>query len=321
MKGFENRTLEVYNFSLFDVNDLATKVNYSNIDGKDLFSVIKENILTFFEGIGPLNLGGRTIRISSENNSPVLKTNLKLGLITGKVNIGDDDGKEQDLTEGVKKQKTVYVKKKGTYVQRPFFFMIVVPKNKKTGMLIFEKEGNHSCKKTFVKALSFMIKTKYTGVVIKEENYIEDDIIKNYIENGEYNSIKITRHNLPKDLCDKYLGDYEEAGEYELQLIIKTKGETDFKPATKKKVLNNMETYQGFFNSKEFDAIGFDDNTNLKIVSTFEGTTKTIDLSDTMRIRPYYTVNVKIGSNGFSDLNSILDESTKLVKSFNNGIL
>lgn len=321
MKEFERRTLEVYNFSLFDVNDLTTKVNYSNIDGKDLFLIVKKNILPFFESIGPLNLEGKTIRISSENNSPILRTNTKVGLITGKVNIGDDDGKEQDLTEGVKKQKTVYVKKRGTYVQRPFFFMIAMPKNKKTGMLVFEKDGNHSCKKTFVKALSVMIKSKYGGVIMKEENYIEDDIIKNYIEKGEYNSIKITRQNLPKDLCDKYLGDYEEAGEYELELTIKTKGGTDFKDATKKKVLDNMETYDGFFNSKEFDAIGFDDNTNLKIVSTFEGTTKTIDLSDTMRIRPYYSINVKIGSNGFADLDSIFDESVKLVKSFNNGIL
>lgn len=195
--------------------------------------------------------------------------------------------------------------------------MIIIPKNKKTGFLLFEREGNFSCKKIFCRALHSLVKEKLSGLIFKDENFIEDEIIKNFIEKGDYNSISISRKNLPKDLCDKYLGEYEDGGEYEIQLVIKTKKGTDFKDFTKKKVLENMEKYDGFFNSKEFQNMGFDDTTNLKVVSTLEGTTKTIDLSDTMKIRPYYSIDVKLDKKGFADFDSIRDESVKLVKSLN----
>ncbi|MEZ7500787.1 hypothetical protein QO200_18895 [Flavobacterium sp. Arc3] len=159
------------------------------------------------------------------------------------------------------------------------------------------------------------------SLLLRDENYIEEEIIQNYIEKGEYNSINLTRKNIPRDLCDKYLGGYEEAGEYELELVIKTKKGTDFKDVTKQKILNNMENNNGFFNTKEFDSIGFDNSSTLKIVSTFDGTTKTIDLSDTMKIRPYYTIKVELDGKGFADFESIRNEAIGLVKGFNLGLL
>lgn len=315
------RSLEVYNFSLYDKNDLKTRVDYANIYGNDLFDVLKNNMPQYFENISPEKLSQKTIKINSEEEKPVFKTNSNLRIITGKIKIGDDDGKEIEHTKGAKKQTVVYVKQKGIYVHRPFFFMIIIPKNTKTGFILLEKEGYYSCKKIFCKALSILIKNKMSGLVFKDENYVEDEIVKNYIEKGEYNRINITRKNIPRDLCDKYLGGYEEAGEYELELVIKTKKGTDFKDVTKQKILKNMEQYNGFFNTKEFEDIGFDDTTTLKVVSTFDGTTKTIDLSDTMKIRPYYTIDVELDNKGFADFDSIRNEAIGLVKGFNLGLL
>lgn len=315
------RSLEVYNFSLYDRNDLETRVDYTNIYGNDLFDVLKNNMPQFFENISPDKLSQKTIKINNEEEKPVFKTNSNLRVITGKIKIGDDDGKEIEHTKGAKKQTVVYIKHKGVYVHRPFFFMIIIPKNKKSGFILLEKEGYYSCKKIFCKALAMLIKSKMSGLVFKDENYVEDEIVKNFIEKGEYSRINITRKNIPRDLCDKYLGGYEEAGEYELELIIKTKGGTDFKDVTKQKILQNMEKYDGFFNSKEFEDIGFDDSTTLKVVSTFDGTTKTIDLSDTLKIRPYYTIDVELDNKGFADFNSIKNEAIGLVKGFNLGLL
>lgn len=315
------RSLEVYNFSLYDKNDLNTRVDYAKIYGNDLFDILKNNMTQYFENIGPEKLSQKTIKIDSEGEKPVFKTNSNLRIITGKIKIGDDDGKEIEHTKGARKQTVVYVKQKGVYAHRPFFFMIIIPKNKKIGFILLEKEGYYSCKKIFCKALSILIKNKMSGLVFKDENYVEDEIVKNYIEKGEYNRINITRKNIPRDLCDKYLGGYEEAGEYELELVIKTKKGTDFKDVTKQKILKNMEQYNGFFNTKEFEDIGFDDTTTLKVVSTFDGTTKTIDLSDTMKIRPYYTIDVDLDNKGFADFESIRNEAIGLVKGFNLGLL
>lgn len=315
------RSLEVYNFSLFDKNDLDTRMDYCNINDNDLFDILKKNMTQYFENIGPEKLSKKTIKIDSDGEKPIFKANANLRILTGKVKIGDDDGKELELTKGAKKQTVVYVKEKGVYIHRPFFFMILIPKNKKIGFIVLEKEGYYSCKKIFCKALSILIKEKMSGLLFRDENYIEDEIIKNFVEKGEYNSINISRKNLPRDLCDKYFGGYEEGGEYELELVLRTKKGTDFKDVTKQKILNNMENYDGFFNTKEFEDIGFDDSTSLKVVSTFDGTTKTIDLSDSMKIRPYYTISVELDNKGFADFESIRNEAIGLVKGFNLGLI
>lgn len=315
------RSLEVYNFSLYDKSDLETKIDYSNVNGLDLFNILKDNIPEYFQNIGPDKLSQKTIKIDIDDKTTVFKSNPKLRILTGKVKIGDDDGKELELTKGSKKQTVVYVKQKGIYIHRPFFFMIIMPKNKKIGFLLVEKEGYYSCKKILCKALSILIKDKMAGLVFSDENYIEDEIIKNFIEKGEYNSINISRKDIPRDLCNKYLGGYEEGGEYELELTIKAKRGTDFADGTKKRILDNMENYDGFFTSSEFNDLGFDDSTTLKIVSTFDGTTKTIDLSDTNKIRPYYTISVDLDTKGFADFVSIRQEAISLVRSFNLGLL
>jgi hypothetical protein len=311
------RSLEVYNFSLFDKNDLATKIDYSNVFNNDLFDVFKNNIVQYFENIGPEKLSKKTIKVDSDGTNPIFKSNSSLRIITGKIKIGDDDGKEIEHTKGAKKQTVVYVKEKGVYAHRPFFFMIIIPKNKKIGFIILEKEGAFSCKKVFCQAISILVKEKMSGLLFRYENYVEDEIVKNFIEKGKYNSINISRKNLPRDLCDKYLGGYEENGEYELELTIKAKKGADFTEVTKKKILTSMEKYDGFFNTKEFNDIGFDDTTTLKVNSTYDGTTKTIDLSETLRIRPYYTIDVSLDSKGFADFDSIRNEAIGLLKGFN----
>ena len=139
----EKRNLEVYNFSLYKSDDLKTKIDYCDVFGKDLFELLKKDIITFFDSLGPEQLNKKTINIDSVNEKSVLKTNSTLRLITGKIKVGDDDGKEQDFTNAGKKKEIVYVKKKGVYARRPYFFMIIIPKNKKVGFIVLEKDGIH----------------------------------------------------------------------------------------------------------------------------------------------------------------------------------
>lgn len=317
----EKRNLEVYSFSLFSNEDLKTKVDYCDVFGKDLFELLKNDIVSFFDSLGPDQLDRKTINIDSIDNKPIIKTNSTLRLITGKIKIGDDDGKEQDFTKAGKKKEVVYIKKKGIYARRPFFFMMVIPKNKKVGFIILEKEGNHSCKNTFIKALQIFVKQKMSSMLLREEKYIEDEIVENYILNGKYDKITITRNNLPKDLCDKYLGDYKEDGEYQIELNIVSKKGSDFGKNVKQKILKNLKNYDGYFSSKEFKNIGFDEKSEIKIVSTLDKNKKTIDLSDTMKIRPYYQIDVNIDNTGFSDFEDISKKSIELLRSFEKGIL
>ena len=172
-----------------------------------------------------------------------------------------------------------------------------------------------------MKALQIFVKQKMSSLLFREEKFIEDEIIENYIINGHYDKISLKRSKLPKDLCDKYLGDYEEDGEYEIELNIISKKGADFGKNVKKRILDNMNNYEGFFSSDDFKDIGFDKNSDIKIVSRIENNKKTIDLSDTMKIRPYYQVYVKNDATGFSDFDDISKEAIELVKSFDKGFL
>ena len=83
------RSLEVYNFSLFDKNDMNTRMDYCSINNNDLYDVLKNNIPQYFENIGPEKLSKKTIKIDNDGANIIFKSNSKLRIITGKIKIGN----------------------------------------------------------------------------------------------------------------------------------------------------------------------------------------------------------------------------------------
>jgi len=314
----EKRKLEVYTFNLFEKRKPDTKIDFKDVFGKDLFSTVHKGLINFLDDLPPKFIGGKTIKIAQNGNGKsILEKNESLKIISGKLKIGDDDGKEQTFVTADKKKDLVYTKKKGVSAERPFFFMMLFPENKKYGFIVLEREGKHSCKRTFIQAFKIFVRERFSNLIVRESNFIEDEVVKNYLTKGKYNSIKIIRQHLPKELSDKYLGEFHSEGDYEIQLNIVPKKKTTFPKSTKRKILKSIETYDGFFESPDFKDIGFDENTNIKVESTYDGNTKTIDLSDTMKIRPYYVVDVEINDQGFSKYKSIKSQAINLIKGFN----
>lgn len=165
------------------------------------------------------------------------------------------------------------------------------------------------------------VRNLFSTLDIKIENFVEDEIIKEYLLKGDYNSIILTRHLLAKEKSTQYFRKYESKGEYKVEMNIIPKNGAVIPLITKKVIASNLENKTGFFSNKEFKDIGFDEDTNIKVVSTYNGNTRTIDLEDVFKMRPYYSINVSINAKGFSDFDSIKKEAIKLIRELNLNII
>lgn len=318
----DHRKLELYTFNVHQNRKPGLSPLLENIQNIDFYTELKNNFINFVDTFPPNFLDNKTCRIE-KNNSKIssFKFNDTSRYISGKICIGEDDGKEQDVVKNNKNKDKLYTKSKGESIERPFFFMVILPLNKKYGFLVLEREGKHSIKSVMCKLLIAFLRNKFDSLNIKYTNFIEDKIIKEYLENGQYNSIILSRNFLAKEKSEQYLGEYESEGEYKIEVVITPTKGAKIPLFTKRKVLSNLNEKTGFFNGEEFKEIGFDEETNIKVVSTYNNNTRTIDLEDTMKVRPYYIIETKINSKGFSDFESINVESIKLVKELTLNIL
>ncbi len=321
----ENRKLEIYTFIAHPNRKPTENVILENVFGNDLYVKLKNGFPNFVDTFPPLQIDDKTAKIEKiKNNNEVksiFKFNDSLRYIAGKIMIGDDDGKEQDVVESNKEKTVLYTKKKGQSVERPYYFMIIVPLGLKYGFIVLEREGKHSAKGVFDKLFRKFVHENLSGLNCKISNFVESEIIKEYLEFGQYNSITLSQKIISSDKAEQYLGTYIDGSKYKVELRIIPLENSVIPFNTKKRILKNLENNEGFFEGTEFRNIGFDDDANVKVVATKDGNTRTIDLEDTFKVRPYYVINVANNNKGFSEFKNINKEAKKLIRGFDLNIL
>jgi hypothetical protein len=320
----ENRKLEVYTFIAHPNRKPTDNVTLEDVYGTDLYKKLKEKFADYVDTFPPINIDGKTTKIEKKKKDgrfkSVFKTDDTLRYISGKIKIGDDDGKEQDVVENNKEKTVLYTKKKGQTVERPYYFMIITPLALKYGFIVLEREGKHSPKSVFDKLFKKFIHDNLSELNIKISNFVESEIIKEYLQDGTYNSIILSQKIVSSDKAEQYLGSYIQGAKYKVEMRIIPLENSAIPVITKRRILKNLEKNDGFFEGNDFKSIGFDDNSNVKVVATKNGNTRTIDLDDTLKVRPYYIIDVADDEKGFSDFKEINKESIKLIKSFDKNI-
>lgn len=321
----DNRKLEVYTFVAHPNRKPNEAVLLEDVYGNDLYEKLKNNFADFVDTFPPQGLEGKTVKIEKnmidDITTSIFKSKDSLRYISGKIKIGADDGKEQDVVQNNTDKTVLYIKRKGQAVERPFYFFIVLPLALKYGFIILEREGNHSAKGVFDKLLKKFISDNLSELNLKISNFVESNIIQEYLEGGTYNSIVLSQKIVSSDLAEQYLGSYIDGAKYKVEMRIIPLENAVIPYFTKRKILNNLENNDGFFEGDDFKNIGFDDDAEVKVIVTKDGNTRTIDLSDTNKIRPYYNVEVPNEDKGFSDFKKINKEALKLVRSFGLNII
>jgi len=317
----ENRKLEVHTFHLVDKKNKDLIINPENVSGIDFFDTLKNNFIDFVDSLPPSDIWERTSKIEVKAGSKIFKFNDDVRYVSGKIKIGNDQNKEQDVVSTNKKKDVLYTIGKGESVERPYYFMVILPAKKNRGFIVIEREGRHTMKRIFSRILEKFVSEKLSTAKIEIKGFVEDKIIRDYLENGDYERITLNRSIIPNDLSERYLGKFHQTGKYQVQLNIIPKEKTLFPLFAKQKILRNLDSYDGFFEDEHLKELGFDENSDIKVVTTLHGNTRTIDLRDTFKMRPYYLIAVNIDSKGFSDFDNINRESATLLKSFNLDIL
>jgi hypothetical protein len=321
----DNRRFEVYTFIAHPKRKPTENISLEDVYGNDLYEKLKNEFADFVDTFPPDKIEKKTTKIEKilvdEKIKSIFKSKDLLRYISGKIKIGDDDGKEQDVVENNKDKTLLYTKKKGQSVERPYYFMIITPLKMKYGFIILEREGKHSAKRIFEILLKKFVSEKLSDLNLKLSNFVESEIIKEFLEKGEYNKIILSQKIVSNDKSEQYLGTYLDGSKYKVELSITPVDGTKIPIFTRNRILKNLNSNNGFFEGKEFKDIGFDEDSNLKVISTYNGNTRTIDLEDTFKIRPYYNIEVENDTKGFSDFNSINEEAMKLLKSFNLNII
>jgi hypothetical protein len=321
----ENRKLEVYTFIAHPNRKPTENLILEDVFGNDLYVKLKNKFPNFVDTFPPIQIDDKTAKIEKVKNGrevkSIFKFNDSLRYVAGKIMIGDDDGKEQDVVESNKEKTVLYTKKKGQSVERPYYFIVIVPLGLKYGFIVLEREGKHSAKGVFDKLFRKFIHENLSGLNCKISNFVESEIIKQYLEFGQYNSITLSQKIVSSDKAEQYLGTYIDGSKYRVELRIIPLENSVIPFNIKKRILKNLENNEGFFEGNEFKNIGFDDDANVKVVATKDGNTRTIDLEDTFKVRPYYIINVSNNNKGFSEFKDINKEAKKLIKGFDLNIL
>lgn len=310
----EERKLEVLKFNITPKGEASKFINMSSISGADLMTTFFADFIPYIEDLEPDEKNKRIVKVGSHFSKHEM-----IRSITGIIETGNY-GKEENVVDITQKPDSPPVFKihKNHSVQKPFFFLICIPVLKNEGIIILERVGQYGIKSIFTYMVQAFVSHKFPEYKAHFSPFIDDQVVENYIKKGQYNSISLTRHSLPGDIADRYgLGNFE-THDFVVELTIKAKGKKAITGNAKRRILKLFESsYGGFFTSEDFSNLGFDDSAKIKVNATYNQSKRTIDLSDTMKFRPYYDITVALSASGHSDFNSINTEAIRLLKDLN----
>lgn len=315
----EKRNLEVIKFHLSPKGDKKEKVLMSEIGDEDLIDIVFNEFVSYIDDYPTDERNKRVVKLlKNVDGNSFFKRKNNTRTICGIIETGRY-GKEENVVDVDKADgEPVFKIHKNHSVQKPFFFLVCISNLKKDGIIILEREGVLGIKQVFTRVLKDFIKSKFEDYTLHLSNFIDNQIVKNYIEKGDYNSIKLIRHSLPADVAERYGLDRLETDDFVLELTIRTKGKRKILGNSRKRIIEMFEnSVSGFFVSEELSDVGFDEKSIVKVNSTFNDSTRTIDMSDTMKFKPYYEVNIDINDSGHSEFQSIEKEALNLLADFN----
>ena len=316
----EERKLEVLRFYITSKENKQEKLPLCDIEGIDLLDNIFTNLIPFIDDLPPDERNKRVVQLGKDpKGASIFHKKDSIRSISGIIETGKY-GKEENVVDiNKKKDETpVFRMMKNHALQKPFFFLICVSSKKNEGLIFLEREGQFGIKQIFTLILSKYITLNFPEHTFHFSNFIDQEFVKKFINDGVYNKIRLVRNSLPGDIAEKYGLETFETDDFVLELSIRSKGKRRIGGNARKRIQEIFENNpDGFFTSEDFRKIGFDDEASIHVNSTYKNSSRTINLSDTLKFRPYYDIKVEITSTGHSDFRSIEGECVQLLNDFN----
>ncbi len=304
--------LEVYTFRI------RQKGEEDYISFFDTFAE-KKDITNFITGFIKYN---DTLNIdeahqkSIQFKSKTLTANSAKGIFSGIIESGDY-GTESILVNRTTK-KQVYTKKRDDIDIKPFYYLIWVPKIDNVAFIMLQRTGIYGINSIFTSTLRDYIISKHPSLMVDFAPFVSKQLAQTYLTNGALKQISLRRFNLPADVIEQLgLKEYdEEVLSVEIKITSKKSG-FSFGDRVGKFIDNKNGK---FFNIESLKNLGMDGEHEEKVKVKLGGSTRTIDLSDTLEIRPYFDIdeqvekNVTTGHPTFESINEIANQYVEDIK-------
>ena len=221
-------------------------------------------------------------------------------------------GYEADLYN-VETDAVSYQRNRTDAEMMPFYFLAELPVELDEGVILLQRRSNLGIRTAFLQDFSMFFEKKYLGLKVEFNHLIPPNLINEYLQGGRLTKVRLIRYALPPDLEDIYdnVGHVEVAGTAEMVFAprrgnsLPLIGRVQDILTGKKKVTELVEI-PGY----EYD--------NAKVELEIGDKRKTLDLSDTMKMRAYIDItdDVLIGEDGFPVFYSIEIVAEGLLGSF-----
>jgi hypothetical protein len=279
--------LELYTFRIRE----KRSDDFLNLDSffgeSDFFAFFQEYISTLDQELLVNESQKKSLQFVSDNISIAFENRT----ISGVVESGDY-GVESRIVDRTSKKEN-YRKMVDDLDIKPFYFLILAPKRHNKGLLVLQRLGGFGINALFTYHFEKYFKMKYEGLLVEFNPFVSKELAKAFIENGAIKEISLKRYSLPSDLIDKLglTNHREDVLSIELRITAKQKRFLPFNGRVDKFIKNPNAR---LFEIGELEKLGFDGTHKSSIKVKVGTNTRTVDLSETGQIRPYYDINNEV---------------------------
>jgi len=183
----------------------------------------------------------------------------------------------------------------------PFYFLTYLPSTHNEGIVLLQRRSNIGVQTVFLGDFKNYVEKNYPGVSIAINSLVPGQLIEDHLKKGRITSMRLIHFELPSDLVDAHDkdGHTEIDGRVELN-IIPSRGKS---LPYADKILRFMKGDLEMTNLVEVSDFEYE---NVKVEINVNGSTKTLDLSDTGKINSYIdiTKEVEMKEDGFPKFES-----------------
>ncbi len=194
-------------------------------------------------------------------------------------------GFESDIRDS-KTNESKYKKQIDDAEILPFYFLVYIPKGLDIGIILLQRFGVNGIHRIFTSTFYDFFRSKYSALHIYYETFLSKELLDALLNKGQIKEMILRRYDLPTDKADKYNLKGMKNELLSMEYKLKSKKSTFFSKDQLKTFVKNKNKV--FFSSPSDDA-----KNKISIVMIQDNTKRTIDLSDTGKLRPYYYVNEK----------------------------
>lgn len=297
--------LEVYTIAIREKRGKVALL-LSDVLGDDFLSFVKGYIESFNE-FSLIEESKRSIQYVASS----VKFNSGDRTISGIIESGDYGFSSKLVNWKTKKQTGK--KSQDDLDIKPFYFLLWLPKDKNKGVVILQRIGIHGINGIFIKDFRKYFNDKFGNLIIDFSPVITKSLAKKFVEEGAIKTIILRRYDLPANLEDKFgLSNHRGVASLEIRVVAKSRRFLPFNERIKK-FINNKNAE--LFDLPGLSGLGIDGNHESSAVIKLGNSLRTIDLSETGEIRPYFDVteDVEIQTDGHPKFDSIDEVAKKLL--------